>query len=293
MTEDETLAFADRIEAAMAGQPPMTVPEIRRALGESLPGNRNALQMTVALLGRYARIVRGQARGSWRSNLYPYARWTEWLDAPLEEADPELARVEVARRYLRAYGPATTADLAWWTGWSKRDSTAALTALGDEAVAVDLASDEGQSRDAWALAEELDALTSVDPQSARSVRLLPVWDAYFMGYEGSPAARARQLAPEHYPLVYDKAGNATSTVVQDGIATAVWELDADAGTVTVAPFGRLRWKDVAAQVAALSRSIDAPLRLERADPHGSLADGPRNAFMSPISLRVVTVEAEE
>jgi hypothetical protein len=125
------------------------------------------------------------------------------------------------------------------------------------------------------------------------VRLLPVWDAYFMGYEGSPAARVRQLAPDHYPLVYDKAGNATSTVVQDGIAAAVWELDADAGLVTVAPFEKLRWKDVEAQVQSLSRSIDAPLRLERADPHGQLADGPRNAFMSPISLRPPKVEASE
>src|SRR5262249_52567987 len=131
LTEAETLAFADRIEAAMAGQPPMTVPEIRRRLGDDLPGNRNALQMTVALLGRYARIVRGRARGSWRSNLYPYARWTDWLDAPLEESDPAEARVEVARRYLRAYGPATASDLAWWTGWSKRDSTAALAGLAD------------------------------------------------------------------------------------------------------------------------------------------------------------------
>jgi len=47
--------------------------------------------------------------------------------------------------------------------------------------------------------------------------------------------------------VYDKGGNATSTVVQDGVAAGVWELDADAGVVTIVPFGRLRWKDVEAQ----------------------------------------------
>lgn len=288
LSEDEMLAFADRIEAVLAGQPPMTVPEVRKALGDGLPGNRNALQLAVALLGRYARIVRAQARGSWRSNLYPYARWTEWLDAPLEELEPEAARLEVARRYLRAYGPATPADLAWWSGWSKRDSTAAIAALEGEIAAVDL---EGVA--AWVLAEEVEALTSVDPKSGRGVRLLPVWDAYLMGYEGSPAARARQLAAEDYQRVYDKSGNATSTVIQDGVAAGVWELDADAGLVTVAPFARLRWKDIEAQVNSLSRAIDAPLRLERAGPPGLLSDGPRNAFLSPISLRpVVTAERD-
>jgi hypothetical protein len=293
LSEPEVLAFADEVEAVLEGQPPMTVPEIRKVLGADLPGNRNTLQFTVALLGRFARIVRTRPRGSWRSDLYGYQRWTEWFGAPLEEADPDTAGREVARRYLRAYGPATAADLAWWSGWTKRDSVAALAALEDEVVAVTLEGRDPQSAGAWVLADELDALTSVDAKAARGVRLLPVWDAYFMGYEGSSAARARQVAPEDYPRIYDKTGNGTSTVIEDGMAAGVWELDVDAGAVTVAPFGKLRWKDVEAQVAALSAAIDAPLRLERADPPGLLSDGPRNAFLSPISLRPASAEAEE
>lgn len=240
MTEPEALEFADRIEAALVGQPPMTIPELRKVLDGPLPGNRNALQMTMALLTRSGRLVRTKARGSWRSDLYSYARWADWLDVDIEELDPDAGRIEVARRYLRAFGPATTADLAWWTGWTKRDSIAALTALDSEVVAVDLEGGEGGSTTAWALADELDTLASVDPKAARGVRLLPIWDAYFMGYEGSSTARARQLAAEDYPRVYDKIGNATSTVIEDGFAAGVWELDADAGVVTVAPFRKLR-----------------------------------------------------
>lgn len=281
LSGDEVLAFADRIEEAMAGQPPVTVPEIRKLLGGDLPGNKNALQMTVALLGRYGRIVRTQARGTWRSDLYPYARWTEWLDAPVEDVDPAAARVRLARRYLRAYGPATANDLKWWSGWTKRDSVAALAALGDEITPVSLDGAEG-----WSLTGEVGSLTSIDPEAGRGVRLLPVWDPYFMGYATSPAGRARQIAEADYPRVYDKAGNGTSAVIHDGMAAGVWELDADGGKVEVAPFtSALPWDAVEAQVAALAGAIGTGLRLERGPEPGPLSDGPRNAFLSPISLR--------
>ncbi|HEX2317008.1 MAG TPA: winged helix DNA-binding domain-containing protein [Thermomonospora sp.] len=280
MTEEETLALADRIEEALHGHPPMTVQEIRGVLGGDLPGNRNALQMTVALLGRYGRIVRTRARGTWRSDLYPYARWADWVGAPVEDVDPAAARTEVARRYLRAYGPATTDDLKWWTGWTKRDTLPALQSLGEEVTVVSL-----EGRDAWALTDDLDALTATDPDAGRGTRLLPVWDPYFMGYANN-GGRDRQVRPEDYPRVYDKSGNATSTVIVDGIAAGIWELDADAGLLTAAPFGDgLPWDEVAAQADALGQAIGTPLKLERAHVPGPLSDGPRNTFLSPISLR--------
>lgn len=283
LTEAETLAFADRIEELMTGRPPLTVREIRERLGADIAGGKAALQMTVALLGRTGRIVRSEVRGSWRSDNYAYARWTDWLGAPLDEIAPDAARVELARRYLRALGPASTNDLKWWTGWTKRDTVAALTALGVEIVPVSL-----DGVDAWVAADELDRLTGIDPEEGRGVRLLPVWDAYFMAYATSPAGRVRQVAEDDYVRVYDKAGNGTSTVIVDGVAAGVWELDEDAGTVTVAPFGAAlaeRWSELEAQVARLAAAIGGELRPARAPEPGPLSDGPRNAFLSPISLR--------
>ena len=266
----------------MAGRSPSTVREIRELLGGDLPGGKSALQMTVALLGRTGRIVRSEVRGSWRSDSYAYARWADWLCAPLEKIEPVAGRVELARRYLRATGPATTNDLKWWTGWTKRDTAAALAALGEEVAAVSL-----DGADAWVVAGELHRLTGIDPEEGRGVRLLPVWDAYFMAYATSPAGRARQVAEADYGRVYDKSGNGTSTVTVDGMAAGVWELDPDAGTVTVAPFGDVlvsRWGDLQAQVVRLSQAIGAELRLQRADEPGQLADGARNAYLAPISL---------
>jgi hypothetical protein len=282
LTQDEALALADRVEAAMAGKPPLTLKEIREELGGDVPGGKAALQMTVAMLGRTGRIVRSEVRGSWRSDNYAYARWEDWLGAPLERVEPDAGRVQLARRYLQALGPATTGDLQWWSGWTKRDTAAAVAALGEELAAVSL-----DGADAWVAAEELERLTGTDPAEGRGVRLLPVWDAYFMAYATSPAGRARQVAAEDYPRIYDKSGNGTSTVAVDGVAAGVWELDPDAGTVTVAPFGKAlasRWREVEAQAARLSEAIGAELRPRRAAAPGMLADGARNAFLSPISL---------
>ena len=281
LTPDEALALANRVEAVMAGKPPVTLKEIRGLLGD-VPGGKAALQMTVALLTRTGRIVRSEVRGSWRSDNYAYARWEDWLGAPLERIEPAEGRVRLARRYLRALGPAGGNDLQWWTGWTKRDTTAALAALGDELVPVSL-----DGADAWVAAEELERLAATDPAQGRGVRLLPVWDTYFMGYATSPTGRARQVAAADYPRIYDKSGNGTSTVAVDGVAAGVWELDPDAGTVTVAPFGKAlasRWDELEAQVARLSAAIGAELRPERATAPGPLADGARNAYLSPISL---------
>jgi hypothetical protein len=76
-------------------------------------------------------------------------------------------------------------------------------------------------------------------------------------------------------------------VTVDGVAAGVWELDPDAGTATVAPFGKAlagRWDDLEAQGARLAKAVGVQLRLQRAAKPGKLADGPRNAYLAPISL---------
>jgi hypothetical protein len=291
--EDGVLALADRVLAVMNGRPPMTVREIRAALGAEVPGAKEGLQFTVALLGRTGQVVRATVRGSWRSDNYAYALWDDWVGAPVPQLDPATARIELARRYLRAFGPATAADLKWWAGWTKRDTDAALAALGDELTQVSL-----DGIDAVVLTAELaelaepagpaglaDAGGLEAAEPASSVRLLPVWDSYLMAYASGATGRARQVAEADYARVYDKGGNATSTVIVDGMAAGVWELDPDAGRVTVAPFDdALRWADVADEVAVIGAAIGADLRLDRTGPPGPLSAGPRNAFLSPISL---------
>jgi hypothetical protein len=139
---------------------------------------------------------------------------------------------------------------------------------------------------ALVLAAELDALLGVDAAAGRGARLLPVWDAWLMGWQD----RRRLVSDDRRPLIYDKAGNGTSVLLVDGCAAGVWELRVskrDALTIQVAPFTRVRWKDVEAAAERIATSVSAPsLDLERVEtrPKPLSASSARNAFLSPIRL---------
>jgi Winged helix DNA-binding domain len=138
LPDAEYTVLADRIETALSGRPAATVPQIRALLGDGLPPRREALQYAVTLMAAEARLVRAERRGGWRSDSYGYARWADRFPAPLQPVEPALAKVSLARWYLRAFGPATREDLRWWAGWPARDATAALAGLASELTRVEL-----------------------------------------------------------------------------------------------------------------------------------------------------------
>jgi len=220
LTDGAFATLAERIEKVLAGHPPVTVPELRTLLGEHAPKGQ-AMQYVVALMSRQARLVRAEVRGSWTSDTYTYARWADWVGAPLKKIKPETARAELAQRYLRAFGPVTAADLKWWTGWTLRDTTAAIAALGDDVHVITLTDPETPPVEALVLADEQSKLLATNTKDASGVRLLPYWDAYTMGY----IDRRRFVAQADYARVYDRAGNGTSVVLIDGLAEGVWEFE--------------------------------------------------------------------
>jgi len=128
-------------------------------------------------------------------------------------ADP---LAELARRYFRAFGPATAADFATWSGLP---SGAALTAIRDELTEV-----EFDGRRGWTLGE-------VEPRPG--FRLLPMFDNYLLGYRD----RTALLDPARHPQVY-VGGIIKATVVCDGRVIGIWRLQRTArkAAVVVTPF---------------------------------------------------------
>lgn len=98
-------------------------------------------------------------------NRAPFVLADEWLSHPIPDIDPEAARAELLRRYLRCYGPSTRGDFAAWAGIHAGDTASWWSLVEDELTPVEFG---GTS---WILTEDLDALRSTSMPTG--VRLLP------------------------------------------------------------------------------------------------------------------------
>jgi hypothetical protein len=129
-------------------------------------------------------------------------------EAPGGSLDAGTARAELARRWLRAFGPALVTDLQWWAGWTGAQTRAALAAL--PVADVDLDGETGV-----ALADDLafPGPAAAPPAAA----LLPALDPTAMGWQ----ARGWYLGP-HAPALFDRTGNIGPTVWWAGRVVGGW-----------------------------------------------------------------------
>jgi hypothetical protein len=125
--------------------------------------------------------------------------------------DPGVARIELVRRYLRAFGPATRADIADWSGLRVGDFAPALEALEPLRR---FRTEEGK--------ELLDLLRAPLPGAGAPApaRLLPKWDSLLLGHKD----RRRVMSDEHRKLVIAKNGDVAQTFLVDGRVAGTWAL---------------------------------------------------------------------
>ena len=93
---------------------------------------------------------------------------------PAPTMDPQQARLELARRYLHIFGPATAASFAGWAGIQLAEARSALEALARELTPV-----RTPVGDAWILAND-EAAFRARSRPAAPARLLPSGDTYYL-----------------------------------------------------------------------------------------------------------------
>ena len=146
--------MAERLHAHLNGTL-MTDREVWRAIGVG-----NGL--------RYAATT-GTVAIRWEGARAPIV----WTVDPAE-ISPADARLELARRYVHIFGPATATGFARWAGISRRSASTAFASL--EASLLPVQSPLG---DEWLLAEDEPAILA-GQTAAAPARLLPSGDAYFL-----------------------------------------------------------------------------------------------------------------
>jgi hypothetical protein len=154
------------------------------------------------VLAREGQILR--LGKSLRTDQLKYVATAAWLGASLEPVDPGEALSWLATEYLRAFGPARVADLAWWAGVSRR---AAVSALASAATV---------ERDGLLiLAEDAAAFDRLEPIDPLSISLLPKWDSYTMGY--APDGRQRFIDDRFLSLAYTSVSGSPGATSGDGL----------------------------------------------------------------------------
>ncbi|MFN8194596.1 MAG: winged helix DNA-binding domain-containing protein [Nocardioidaceae bacterium] len=164
-------------------------------------------------------LVRGRNATHWRVSRPLWTLMERWLGEPPVPVPAPEGWAELARRWLRTFGPGTAADLQWWLGATVGIVKAALA----EVHAVEVTLDGGAT--GWVLPDDLDPVAPVEPWAA----LLPVLDPTVMGWK----ARDFYLGP-HSASVFDSNGNGGTTAWWDGRIVGCWLQD-DAGRVEVFP----------------------------------------------------------
>jgi hypothetical protein len=157
-------------------------------------------------LAMEGQLIRGRPRGSWISPQFRWVTTEDWLGGPIEERDVPEAQVELLRAWLAAFGPATEADMRWWTGWTLRETRAALSAVPHAEVDLD-------GTIGYVLADDLEPTLSPEPSAA----LLPTLDPTTMGWK----EREWYLGP-HGPTLFDSNGNAGPTIWWGGRIVGGW-----------------------------------------------------------------------
>lgn len=149
----------------------------------------------------------GPGQGQSVTFMNPKAWIGEW-----QLIEPEQALQEMARRYLRAYGPATLVDFAFWWGCGKTLARKIFKSLEEELEEVEV---EGWR--AFALRETLPLIQSVEP--AEQIHLLPLFDTYTIG---SPRDCEPLLAQAYKRKVFNLQGWTFAVVLVNGSIQGVW-----------------------------------------------------------------------
>lgn len=189
-----------------------------------------------------------------------YVLLSDWIDRG--RTGPSLSEVaaygELTRRYLDAYGPATSQDQAAWSGLPLSKIRPAWQHMADQLLEVAVA-----GVPAWMLKEraaELDQLAAQTP----IVRLLPRFDIYLLGYQKRDLA----VPPQHAKRINAGGGMIHPTVMVDGRIIGTWKSARKRGQldVVVEPFDPQVYSGLDAEISDLARFLEMPCTLHVVTP---------------------------
>jgi Winged helix DNA-binding domain len=236
------------VETALADSFPLTRAEIAdRLAAEGIPTEGQATPHLLMLA-----VLQGVAvLGPLRDGRLAYTPAKIWLPAA-RALDRDEAVRRLSKRYLQAHGPASTRDLARWSGLNLEESRAGLRAVAEAC---------GSDDDAQTLFDVRRPGMTDAPVAAR---LLPPYDPYLLGWRN----RRFAVPQSHARLVHPGGGTLRATATHDGLVVGTWTARRTATRLTVVintfgPHDHDLDEALAAEAADVARFEGRKLRLAR------------------------------
>jgi hypothetical protein len=204
-----------------ASEEPRSRPELLALLGRpKLVVDDRMPWLVWHLLTAKAGLVHTPSSVAWRKHTSggKYVPATVWLGAA--PADRELATIHLVRRYLAAFGPATRADVAQWTGLPVSAIEPGLARLPLRRFR----DERGR--------ELVDLPRAPLPRAdtAAPPRFLPMWDSTLLAHDD----RSRIFPEAYRKMVIGRNGDVQPTFLVDGVVAGTWRADGE--RVELEPF---------------------------------------------------------
>jgi len=178
-------------------------------------GSDRNISIIISLMCDKLLLVRDKPPKGWkdRRNTYSLMKYN-FPDLNFQNVEEIKAIQSLILRYIKSYGPVTEQDITWWTGFTKTKVKNAIDSIQLHIERINLF-------DEIHYIEKLDleSLKNISPQKTQIINLLANLDPYLMGYKN----RKRFINDEIYDFVFDRSGNATTTILLDGTVIGIWD----------------------------------------------------------------------
>lgn len=223
-------------------------------------------------------LVRSLPREGWKSTQHAYFLFEDYYpDLDLSAYNEKEARKIIVRQYILSFGPVSEQDIVWWTGFPKSQVMEILGEWGEDVASVEIPELKG---DYIILASELQDLKSVKSPEHPDINILPGLDPYLMGYKN----RERYLHPKHHKMIFDRSGNATSTILVDGKVAGIWDFEEPLVKIFyLKDVGKDIGKKVRSKASDMGKFISGkPVQVKACGSMVPLPKRTAGSFMSPL-----------
>lgn len=267
-----------------AGLAPSQANDLLNAIGDALDGRcLTRKELADAVTSQVGEWARERLLSAWGELLAPAARAGKLCFGPgagsqvsfvradqwighWEQHDPQVALLELCRRYIATYGPATHQDLAHWFRLKPDQARALIESLAAELEEVGFI-----GRRAWLLADDArddQQEAEAGEPSSGALWLLPQYDCYLLG-----CGPRERIVPEiarprvnTYGRGRFESATALPVLLIDGAVAGIWERrkrgkGADLRVESFVELSARQHEQLAAEAARIGAFLGANLAL--------------------------------